>query len=153
LWVGLKWSILFIVLVGDGVRDPVIRTNWLNSYLLANEIPLENITLKIVILISASLLVGSFLEELIFRGMIQQHIKQSVTPRISVLITAGIFTIVHFGNFFFIPWSLRAVLLWFLLGIFTGFAFNKYNSCISSFIPHLVFNLKHIIVVPLMLTF
>jgi membrane protease YdiL (CAAX protease family) len=91
------------------------------------------------------------LEELVFRGMIQQHMKKYAGPRISVLITAGIFAIAHLGNILFSPGALSQVATLFLLGILTGFAFNKYNSCISSFIPHFVFNLRFIIVVPLML--
>jgi membrane protease YdiL (CAAX protease family) len=152
-WVGLKWSILFIVIGGIAALSPEVRAEWLKYYLLVEELSPENITVRVLILISASVLVATFLEELIFRGMIQQHIKKFVTPRKSVLITAGIFTLAHFGHFFSIPLSFVDIGHWFLTGIFTGFAFNKYNSCISSFIPHLVLNLKHIIIVPLMLTF
>jgi len=148
---GLKWSIPFIILTGIGVLFPEPRAEWLKQYLLENNLSKENITIIAVILISALILVASFLEELIFRGMIQQYIKKYVNPRISVLITAVIFTLAHFGNFFFIPVSLVDVGSWFIAGIFTGFAFNKANSCISSFIPHLVVNIKHIIIVPLML--
>jgi membrane protease YdiL (CAAX protease family) len=152
-WVGLKWSILFIIFVGLGVLIPETRAVWLEHYLLTYELSLENITPIIVILISAEMLVGSFLEELIFRGMIQQYIKKFVTPRKSVLITAGIFALAHFGIFLSTPVSLIPIGLWFLAGIFTGFAFNKSNSCISSFIPHLVLNLKDIIIVPLIIMF
>lgn len=148
---GLKWSIPYIVVIGLATLVPEGRNLMLKSYLLMNKLSLENITIEIVILISAAILISTFLEELIFRGMIQQHIKKFTTPRKSVLITAGIFAIAHFGQFFIIPVSFRDVVSWFIAGIFTGFAFNKYNSCISSFIPHLVLNLKFIIVVPLML--
>jgi membrane protease YdiL (CAAX protease family) len=152
-WVGLKWSILFIVFAGIDVLSPETRAVSLERYLLTNKLSLENITPIIVILISASMLVGSFLEELIFRGMIQQYIKKFVTPRKSVLITAGIFALAHFGIFFSTPVSLIPIGFSFLVGIFTGFAFNKSNSCISSFIPHLVYNLNYIIIVPLILMF
>lgn len=148
---GLKWSIPFIVVLCLAALIPEVRAVWLKFHLLINRLSLENITPKIVILISATTLVATFLEELIFRGMIQQNIKKFLTPGKSVLITAGIFTIAHFGLFFFIPMSLRSVAGWFLVGIFTGFAFNRYNSCISSFVPHLVFNLRSIAIVPLML--
>lgn len=150
---GLKWSIPFIILTGIFVLIPEIRAELLENYLLENNLSVENITIITAILISAGVLVASFLEELIFRGMIQQYIKKFVSPRISVLITAGIFTLAHFGYFFFIPVSFGDVGSWFIGGIFTGFAFNKANSCISSFITHLVFNIKHIVIVPLMLAF
>ena len=147
----MKWSIPFIIFIGLVTLAPEGRDVMLKRYLLENKLSLENITIISVILTSAGILIASFLEELIFRGMIQQHIKKFVTPRLSVFITAGIFAIAHFGQFFIIPVSLGSVVTWFVAGIFTGFAFNRYNSCISSFIPHLVFNLKFIIVVPLML--
>jgi len=150
---GLMWSIPFIILTGIIVLIPEARAESLNFYLLENNLSWENITIMIVILISAETLIVSFLEELIFRGMIQQYISKFVTPVISILITAGIFTLAHFGKFFFLPVSLGNVGYWFIAGIFTGFAFNKTKSCISSFIPHLVGNLKQIIIVPLMLTF
>ena len=150
---GLKWSIPFIFIIGHGVSTPEIRSEWLKFYLMENNLSKEDITAITAILISAVLLVASFLEELIFRGLIQQYIKKFVTPGVSVLITAGIFTLAHFGNFFFIPFSLGDVGLWFIGGIFTGFAFNMSNSCISSFIPHLVYNIKFIVIVPLMLAF
>jgi len=148
---GLEWSIPYIVIIGILALDPNSRAEWLKYYLLTHGLSLENVTIPIVILISSDILVVSFLEELIFRGMIQQYIMKSMTPVTSILITAGIFTIAHFGYFFFIPVSFSDIVSWFVVGIFTGFAFNKYNSCISSFIPHIVFNLKFVIIVPLML--
>jgi membrane protease YdiL (CAAX protease family) len=150
---GLKWSIPFIFLIGIGVLNPETRAEWIKTYFLEFSLSQENITIGNIILLSAHLLAATFLEELIYRGMIQQYIKKLVTPRISVLITASIFTLAHFGHFFIIPVSLGNVGFWFIVGIFTGFAFNKANSCISSFIPHLVYNLRSIIIVPLMLTF
>jgi membrane protease YdiL (CAAX protease family) len=148
---GLKWSIPFIFLTGIVVLVPDTRAEWTKIYLLEISLSQENITIGNIIMFSAAMLVATFLEELIFRGMIQQYIKKLVTPRISVLITAGIFTLAHFGEFFINPVSLGKIVFWFLTGIFTGFAFNKANSCISSFIPHLVANLEFIIPVPLML--
>lgn len=148
---GLKWSIPFIILTGIGVLFPEQRAEWLEHYFLENNLSQENITIIPVILISASLLIASFLEELIFRGMIQQSLKKYVNPKISVLITAVIFTLAHFGHFFFISVSLVAAGYLFTAGIFTGFAFNKANSCIASFIPHLLFNIKYIVIVPLIL--
>jgi membrane protease YdiL (CAAX protease family)/RNA polymerase subunit RPABC4/transcription elongation factor Spt4 len=148
---GFKWSIPFIVVIGLATLVPEGRDGMLKSFLLMNKLSLETITIELVILISAGWLIATFLEELIFRGMIQRHIKKYTTSRISVLISAGIFTIAHLGHFFIMPVSLGNLVAWFVIGIFTGFAFNRYNSCISSFIPHLVVNLKFIIVVPLML--
>jgi len=151
---GLKWSTLFIFVISISVLDPENRAALIKNYFLQNGFSQDNITIIIVILTSATTLVATFLEELIFRGMIQQYINKIVTPRISVLITAGIFTLIHLPNFFFIPVDpVGHAASLFILGIFTGFAFNKANSCISSFIPHLVFNMKYIIIVPLMLTF
>ena len=148
---GFKWSSPVIILTGIGVLNPEIRAEWLKYYLIINDFSQENITTITAILISAGFLVASFLEELIFRGMLQQYIKKFIKPNISVLITAGIFTLSHFGNFFSIPFSLGAVGSWFIGGILTGLAFNNANSCISSFIPHLVINIKFIVIVPLML--
>lgn len=148
---GLKWSIPYIAGGIISALNPQYRDVWLKYYLLFNSLSLEKITVEIVILISAVVLIGTFLEELMFRGMIQQYIKKFTTPRISVLITAGIFAIAHCGHFFSLSVSLDDVVALFVLGILTGFAFNKYNFRISSFIPHLVFNLKFIIFVPVML--
>ncbi len=150
---GLKWSIPFIFVTGIGILIPETRAEWTKIYLSDINLSQENITIGNIFIFSAEILVATFLEELIFRGMIQQYIKKLVTPRISVLITAGIFTLAHFGEFLIHPVSLSKIVSWFIMGIFTGFAFNKANSCISSFIPHLVGNLEFIILVPLMLIF
>ena len=145
---GLKWSIPFVFFIGIGV---LARVEWTKSYLSHINLPQEDITVGNILIFSAETLVATFLEELIFRGMIQQYVKKLVTPRISVIITAGIFTLGHFGNFLFQPVSLGAVCFWFLVGILTGFAFNKTNSCISAFIPHLMANANCIIISPLIL--
>ena len=128
---GLKWSIPFIIIIGHGVSNLEIRSEWLKIYLMEYDLSKEDITTITAISISAGFLVASFLEELIFRGLIQQYIKKFVNPGISVLITAGIFTLVHFGKFFFFPFSFGEVGFWFIAGILTGFAFNMSNSCIS----------------------
>jgi len=155
LAVGLKWSIPAIVLTGligysYGLFDTDARLSMIDGYLKQHGVTLEIISGTLVILLSVRILVQTFLEELIFRGMIQQHIKKFVSPRKSVLITAVIFSLSHFST---IPMSFPIFGFGFVVGILTGFAFNKFSSCISSFIPHLLFNINHIIIVPLILVF
>lgn len=153
LAVGLKWSIPVIVFTGFivyGSFNTDFRLSMIKAYLATNRVPLENISGTLLILLSVSVLVQTFLEELIFRGMIQQHIKKFVSPRKSVLITAVIFTLSHFFSY---PIIFFNVGLWFVAGILTGFAFDKFNSCISSFIPHLLLNIKNIIIIPAILIF
>jgi membrane protease YdiL (CAAX protease family) len=153
LKIGFNWSILFVILTGIGASNPEIRAKWLNYYLTLHNLSQENITNIAIILISAVILIASFLEELIYRGMIQQYIKKFLRAEISVLITAGIFTLAHFVHFLTMPFSIGDVGALFICGVLTGFAFNKANSCISSSIPHLVFNIKYIVIIPLMLAF
>lgn len=152
LWVGLKWSIPYILFGSISVFIPEHRAEHLRSYFLQEELSSQSITPIVVALTSANTLTATFLEEVIFRGMLQQHIKKFISPRRSVLITASIFTLAHFAKFLTNPFSFGDIVAWFLVGIFAGFAFNKHNSCISAFIPHLVFNLKYIMIVPLILT-
>ena len=150
---GLKWSIPYIILCSFLLISPVSREGLLEAYLYENNLLLENITILNTTLISTTTLVGTFLEELIFRGMIQRYINNFVNPRISVLIASFIFTIAHIGNFLLFYTSIVNIASVFMIGIFTGFAFNKANSCISAFIPHLVANSTSIIIVPIMLAF
>ena len=151
--VGLKWSIPFIIIVVLASLMEESRVISLENYIETNRLTEKDITMITVVMISLATLVASFLEELIFRGMIQRHIKKFVSPSLSVLISAGIFTVAHVDKFFVAPVSYIALGMLFITGIFTGFAFNKADSCISSFIPHLVINLDHIIIVPVILAF
>ncbi|MFC1840339.1 lysostaphin resistance A-like protein [Thermodesulfobacteriota bacterium] len=149
--IGIKWSIPYIVLFFFTFLIPESRINHKNFYFSLIERSSENITVTIIILTSLMLLVASFLEELIFRGIVQKYLNQHITPGKSVLITASIFMLSHAVLLLRSLIDFKGFVMIFILGLFTGYAYNRSNSCISSFIPHLVFNLRYIIIIPLML--
>jgi membrane protease YdiL (CAAX protease family) len=73
---------------------------------------------KIVLGIEFGLILGGFYEEVMFRGIIQNHFMKIITEKKAVLLTAGVFIATHMGylpftgfGIFYIFLSVMALLL------------------------------------------
>lgn len=69
-------------------------------------------------------------EELFWRGFIQQRIKDYFNKNISIWLTSVIFSLIHFYLFIICPFfiAILMLILIFLLGLFWGYAFERYNN-------------------------
>lgn len=94
-----------------------------------------------IIFILNNILFVSFAEEVIFRGIIQNYIKDLHLPikYAHILITASLFGVLHFyGGFLYIILSIIA-------GIFYGLAYDKTRRLSSSIIVHAGINSLHFV--------
>jgi len=88
----------------------------------------------------AVILLAPMVEEILFRGTLQQYLKKFFSPQISVFITAIIFASFHFsfsqqlGNLAIIP-SL------FVFACFLGYVYERQGSIYASIGLHSAFNL------------
>ncbi|OGH55556.1 MAG: hypothetical protein A3G34_00570 [Candidatus Lindowbacteria bacterium RIFCSPLOWO2_12_FULL_62_27] len=71
-------------------------------------------------------------EEFIFRGIIYRGLRRTMRPAWAVVLSAGLFTIVH------PPYSWMPV---FGLGIVTAFVFEKSRLLLAPFLAHMIYNL------------
>ena len=71
-------------------------------------------------------------EELFFRGIIQQKLKNILTPHLSVFITSFIFSAIHFQFFGFLPR--------FFLGMILGYLFLYSRNLWTSIFAHFINN-------------
>ena len=119
---------------------PIAFPNRFVKYILNNEIyffttqfSFQEISIKTALYYFPLHIIGPIIEELIFRGLIQQKLYESYNPLKSILLTSVLFTLLHFPpeRFFNI----------FLTGIFFGFIFHRFKSLSLSIFAHLSFNL------------
>ena len=93
---------------------------------ISNSIP----ELLFVILVVA--LIPAFVEELLFRGLVQRSFENGLTPMKGVLLTGIIFGVYHLNPFAFIPLA--------LLGMYLGFLTLRANSVWVSVVAHFLNN-------------
>lgn len=95
----------------------------LSKNIMDNNIPLQIITLIIL---------GPFMEELLFRGLIYNNLKIFTDKTIAAYITSIIFGVYHF--------NLVQGLYTFVLGILLVYVFEKYETLIAPYLLHLSAN-------------
>lgn len=83
-----------------------------------------SIWLQLLVLLAASPL----LEELFFRGVLYQRLKELVNPAVSGLITAAAFGVYH--------WNLGQGIYGFLMGIFLAYAMEKCQTVKAPILIH-----------------
>lgn len=95
-----------------------------------------------VFLVILAVVIGApVIEEIVYRGTIQALIRSStISPWPSILITATIFSLVHYRVT--IPAALPGL---FILGLGLGIAYDYTGRIITPIIMHLLFNLANII--------
>jgi membrane protease YdiL (CAAX protease family) len=88
----------------------------------------ENIFTTIILVI----VLAPIIEELLFRGMILKKLDNHINTKLAILIQAMLFSATHFNMFQLVPT--------FLLGIFLGVCYLKFDNIIAPIIIHMVFN-------------
>ena len=88
-----------------------------------------------------------FLEELIFRGIIQHNAVTYFNPRLGIIFTAILFAVMHIGN-----QSLLDTVFVFFIGYFYGYAVRFTGSIIGVSISHGLTNIVLFLVMPLIWT-
>jgi len=87
----------------------------------------------------AVLVLAPFIEEFLFRGLLQTHLKKRMGPKSAILISALVFALFHFslsqgvGN-------ISLVFSLFLLGGYLGFLYERQGSLWASIGLHMTFN-------------
>ena len=71
-------------------------------------------------------------EELTFRGVLQQSLTRKMNPHVAIILSAAIFSFIHFQFYCFLPRM--------LLGILMGYMFYITNSLWTSMLMHFVNN-------------
>jgi uncharacterized protein len=78
-------------------------------------------------------------EEILFRGLVTHQLKQKFTPKISILVQAIIFSILH------VQWL--HVVYTFVLGLILGYCYEKYKNILYPILLHIGFNVLNILVI------
>ncbi len=95
---------------------------------------------QMVLALLSIVILAPIVEELLFRGALQQFFKRYFSVKTSIILTAAIFACFHFsasqglGNFSLIP-SL------FTFACFLGYTYERQGSIFASIALHLTFNL------------
>jgi hypothetical protein len=89
-------------------------------------------------------IVAPFLEELIFRGLLQNFFKRFIHRHFAIVLSALVFAFFHFNvsqNYD----NIELIISLFVLGWFLGFIYEKKNAILASFGLHMTFNMISII--------
>ncbi|WP_158538616.1 CPBP family intramembrane glutamic endopeptidase [Chitinophaga skermanii] len=81
-----------------------------------------------------------FAEEFLFRGIILEGLQKRYTPTFSVVLSAIIFSVAHLDPVQLLPM--------FLLGLLTGFLYQKLRDLCMSIFAHLLFNIAQATALP-----
>jgi len=93
------------------------------------------------------MLIGTgFIEELIFRGLIQHHATRLFGPAIGILISALLFSFLHIGNL-----SLVSMIFAFSVGVVYSFLVRRTGSILGVSLAHGLSNCMLFLVMPLYL--
>lgn len=92
-----------------------------------------------VLLWTGAAVVAPVAEELFFRGLLQTTLVSVLRSRVlAVVVTAALFGLVHWAQFYTIP-------ALFVLGLLLGYAYEKTGSLLPAILIHSLFNLKTLI--------
>jgi len=83
-------------------------------------------------------LIPAFCEEFLFRGILQQQFSRRMSPHFAILLSAGIFSFIHFQFYGFFGRM--------LLGVILGYFLYASGSLWPSIIAHFVFNAFSILI-------
>ena len=108
---------------------------------------LQNLSTSPTLLIILSIfivIVAPTIEELLFRGFLQNYLKKITTQKTSIIITSIIFSLVHFSASQGIA-NIVILISLVYLSLILGWVYEKRKSLISCISLHAVFNLLSII--------
>lgn len=100
-----------------------------SSKVLTEVIKSGNTFLSLFIVI----IIAPIVEEFLFRGMIFTKLKNHLNTKIAIFIQALLFSLIHFNMAQMVPT--------FLLGLFLGFCYLKFENLLSVIVIHLSFNI------------
>jgi membrane protease YdiL (CAAX protease family) len=83
------------------------------------------------------------LEELVFRGFIQNYFRKFSSPKKAILLTSSIFAFVHFSLDQGVA-NLALISCIFVLSCYLGFIYEKTHGIIAPIVVHMLFNLDGI---------
>jgi len=129
-------DVFYIILFGIVLTTVVsiIREPILGLTQISMEVSSETESnLTLILGIVSMIIIAPIIEEIVFRGIIFNHLKRNYSILSAIIVQAMIFAVAH-GN---ISQGLSA----FLLGIILVLAYMCYNSIFASIILHIIFNL------------
>jgi membrane protease YdiL (CAAX protease family) len=135
--VGFKWGLPLLILHIILFSFPTIRENLISRSTSTRIITIEGASFFLLSVYSSWLILGAIIEEFIFRGIILNKIKNFITEKKAIIVSALVFALVHF---IYSPIYIGELTSHFFVGILCGFAYISTRSCISAIIPHLINN-------------
>ncbi len=91
--------------------------------------------LAIAMMLASAIVIAPVTEEILFRGLAQSALRGALPMRIVLLLSAGIFTVVHVGAA--APHTLPAL---FVLGLTLGWVYERSGSLVPGIVAHAGFN-------------
>lgn len=131
---GLKKNIslgLLIAFVSYLMVDGLYFLLWPNHYTMENIKLVKNLNsfLDYFLLFLIAFILGPFIEEIVYRGILYSPFRKKYGPMKAIIISSIFFTIIHF------------VLPTFIFSLLLGFLYEKTESLISTIVAHSIYNL------------
>ncbi len=144
----LTWAIAFPVVAAiDGIMESI------NIYFFGSEGPSQIAVEFIRMLANSSLLwlgllitivIAPFIEEFIFRGVVQTYLRKRVTRIQAIVLSSIFFAGVHFAPSQGIG-NIPLLVSIFSFGLYLGFIYERQGSLLASFSLHATFNALSIV--------
>jgi membrane protease YdiL (CAAX protease family) len=136
-WGSHLWLQLFVTLTGLGL-------GYVEYLILAPKPLIQELTLQQFVIPSLILLVSTgFLEELLFRGVMQPAAVETLARRGGILYIALLFTILHIGY-----QSVADLMFVFIVGLYFGWVVDKTNSLLGVTLAHGLVNIFLFLIFP-----
>ncbi|MEO0582186.1 MAG: CPBP family intramembrane glutamic endopeptidase [Bacteroidota bacterium] len=123
------------------LEESLRKSELLSRERLRDYIETSDPTRLIINLVIFALIPG-VCEELFFRGIIQQSLQKIFQPVLAIVLTAAIFSFIHYQFYGFLGRT--------IMGIFLGYFFYRTKSLFPSILAHFAFNATSIVAVYLM---
>lgn len=99
-----------------------------------------------LVLVSLLVAVGApFFEELFFRGYLRNALQERFGPHVSVLLQAGLFALLHFGEASKLTGNVSVVLAMFGVGVVLGYTARLTGRLGAGMTAHCLFNLLAVV--------
>lgn len=138
----LTWVIAFplVALINQGLE--AVTTSF------TDQLPKEQVAVTVVrgattgqmvlVLIAVAILIP-MIEEILFRGFLQSYLKKYMRPLLAVILSATLFSLVHFSRSQ--SWNnVEIVTALFVLGLFLGYLYERQRSLWAPIGLHIGFN-------------
>jgi len=141
--IGLSWKNLGLNLI---VSSSGLIFGYVEYLILKPEPLISTLNLNEAIIPGLIILIFTgFLEELIFRGIIQ-NVAEKVFQNIAIIYTAALYAILHIGNL-----SLLLIIFTFVVGIAFGLVVKKTGSILGVALSHGIINILLYLIFPFIL--